>query len=142
VISLKVSDIDSARMVIRVEQGKGRKDRYVMLSEHLLELLRACERAAPPCHSGPRFPPLMLLGRLPPVQAATSLSGRHPRSLNINGHGGASASTRREGTALLAGTVRRISVDDLRTIIAALRIWGLGGSTPLGGQSFPSSQTY
>ena len=32
VISLKVSDIDSARMVIRVEQGKGRKDRYVMLS--------------------------------------------------------------------------------------------------------------
>ncbi len=41
VISLKVADIDSARMVIRVEQGKGRKDRYVMLSQHLLDLLRA-----------------------------------------------------------------------------------------------------
>jgi integrase/recombinase XerD len=41
IISLKVSDIDSARMVIRVEQGKGRKDRYVMLSPHLLVLLRA-----------------------------------------------------------------------------------------------------
>src|SRR5713226_3609247 len=38
VISLKISDIDSKRMVIRVEQGKGRKDRYVMLSPHLLEL--------------------------------------------------------------------------------------------------------
>src|SRR5436190_16708939 len=41
IISLKVADIDSARMVIRVEQGKGRKDRYVMLSPHLLDLLRA-----------------------------------------------------------------------------------------------------
>jgi integrase/recombinase XerD len=48
VISLKVSDIDSARMVIRVEQGKGRKDRYVMLSEHLLHLLRAWWKAARP----------------------------------------------------------------------------------------------
>src|SRR5437867_3441740 len=48
VVSLKVSDIDSKRMVIRVEQGKGRKDRYVMLSPHLLELLRAWWRAARP----------------------------------------------------------------------------------------------
>jgi integrase/recombinase XerD len=48
VISLKVCDIDSARMVIRVEQGKGRKDRYVMLSEHLLQLLRAWWKAARP----------------------------------------------------------------------------------------------
>jgi site-specific recombinase XerD len=48
VISLKITDIDSARMVIRVEQGKGRKDRYVMLSEHLLALLRAWWKAARP----------------------------------------------------------------------------------------------
>jgi integrase/recombinase XerD len=48
VISLKIGDIDSKRMVIRVEQGKGRKDRYVMLSPHLLELLRAWCKAGRP----------------------------------------------------------------------------------------------
>ena len=48
VVSLKVGDIDSdrERMVIRVEQGKGRKDRYAMLSELLLDLLRAWWRTA------------------------------------------------------------------------------------------------
>ncbi|MCH8996916.1 MAG: tyrosine-type recombinase/integrase [Proteobacteria bacterium] len=46
VVSLKLADIDSERMVIRVEQGKGRKDRYAMLSEPLLLLLRAWWLAA------------------------------------------------------------------------------------------------
>lgn len=41
IVSLKVTDIDSTRMLIRIEQGKGRKDRHAMLSPHLLELLRA-----------------------------------------------------------------------------------------------------
>lgn len=40
VCHLKVTDIDKKRMVIRVEQGKGRKDRYVMLSPRLHALLR------------------------------------------------------------------------------------------------------
>jgi len=41
VVHLKVNDIDGERKVLRVEQGKGKKDRYAMLSPSLLELLRA-----------------------------------------------------------------------------------------------------
>ncbi len=41
VVSLKLTDIDSGRMVIRVEQGKGRQDRYAMLSDNLVDVLRA-----------------------------------------------------------------------------------------------------
>jgi site-specific recombinase XerD len=48
VVSLKIADIDSDRMIIRVEQGKGRKDRYVMLSPQLLHLLRAYWAASRP----------------------------------------------------------------------------------------------
>ena len=48
--SLKVADIDSSRMVIRVEQGKGGRDRYVMLSPQLLGILRAYWRLARPAH--------------------------------------------------------------------------------------------
>jgi integrase/recombinase XerD len=40
VIGLRVDDIDSKRMVIRVRQAKGRRDRYVMLSPRLLAVLR------------------------------------------------------------------------------------------------------
>lgn len=40
VTHLKVTDVDSQRMVLRVDQGKGRRDRYVMLSPRLLEALR------------------------------------------------------------------------------------------------------
>ena len=90
VVSLKVSDIDSARMVIRVEQGKGRKDRYAMLSAHLLELLRAYWKAARP--RGWLFP-----GR-DPVQPLT------PRQLNRACHAAAQA----------AGIDKRVSLHTLR----------------------------
>jgi integrase/recombinase XerD len=48
VCNLKIGDIDSDRMLIHVEQGKGQKDRKVMLSPGLLELLRAWWREARP----------------------------------------------------------------------------------------------
>jgi integrase/recombinase XerD len=48
VVALKTTDIDSQRMVLRVEQGKGRKDRFAMLSPKLLALLRDWYRIARP----------------------------------------------------------------------------------------------
>jgi site-specific recombinase XerD len=48
VAGLRVDDIDSQRMVIRVRQGKGSQDRYVMLSPRLLDQLRAYWKAARP----------------------------------------------------------------------------------------------
>ncbi len=90
VVSLKVGDIDSARMVIRVEQGKGRKDRYVMLSEHLLQLLRAYWKASRP--QGWLFP-----GRNP----VNALSARQLRYVC-------------RGAAEAAGIDKRVSLHTLR----------------------------
>jgi site-specific recombinase XerD len=50
VAALKVQDIDSERMMIRVDQGKGKKDRYVILSKQALEALRIYAR-----HTRPRI---------------------------------------------------------------------------------------
>ena len=47
-VHLRPKDVDSQRMVIRVEQGKGQKDRYVMLSPKLLETLRSYYRSMRP----------------------------------------------------------------------------------------------
>ncbi len=48
VVALQVSDIDSQRMLLRIQQGKGQKDRYAMLSPRLLEVLRRYYRAVRP----------------------------------------------------------------------------------------------
>jgi site-specific recombinase XerD len=50
VVRLKLTDIDSSRMLIRVDQGKGGRDRYIMLSPQLLVVLRAYWREARPTH--------------------------------------------------------------------------------------------
>jgi integrase/recombinase XerD len=90
VANLKVSDIDSQRMTLRVEQGKGQRDRYVMLSPQLLELLRDWWRAA--------RPPVWLFPGQNPINPIT------PRQLN------------RAVTAAkdLAGISKRISPHTLR----------------------------
>jgi len=48
VVAPKVSDIDSERLLLRIEQGKGRKNRFATLSPQLLELLRDWYRIARP----------------------------------------------------------------------------------------------
>ena len=47
-VAVKVGDIDSQRKLIRIQQGKGKKDRYVMLSPRLLAVLRSYWRATRP----------------------------------------------------------------------------------------------
>ena len=50
VVRLRIADIDSGRMLIRVEPGKGGRDRYVMLSPQLLGMLRGYWRETRPAH--------------------------------------------------------------------------------------------
>jgi integrase/recombinase XerD len=87
VANLKVSDIDSQRMTLRVEQGKGQRDRYVMLSPQLLELLREWWRAA--------RPPVWLFPGQNPINPIT------PRQLN-------------RAAKDLAGISKRVSPHTLR----------------------------
>ena len=70
VIGLKVGDVDSERMTLRVEQGKGRKDRYAMLSPVLLERLRAWWRVGRA--QGKILPGGWLFPGLDPMDALTA----------------------------------------------------------------------
>jgi site-specific recombinase XerD len=100
VIALKVSDIDSQRMTLRVEQGKGRKDRYAMLSPLLLERLRAWWRVA---HAqGKIFHKGWLFPGLDPMDPLTA------RQLNRAIRAGADA----------AGIDKRVSMHSLRHAFA------------------------
>src|SRR5258708_35696250 len=85
-VRLKIADIDSARTLLRVEHGKGGKDRSVMRSPRLLGMLRRYWRAEKPCHwlfpghnQNRSLNPTVLQGpgRAAPAPAALS----HPRPI-------------------------------------------------------------
>ena len=96
VVALKVSDIDSARMTLRVEQGKGHKDRYAMLAPVLLERLRAWWRAGRA--AGQLLPGGWLFPGLDPTDAMST------RQLNRAIH----------AAATTAGIDKRVSMHTLR----------------------------
>jgi site-specific recombinase XerD len=80
VAALKVRDIDNQRMVMRIEHGKGGKERYVILSEALLGILRSYWRpaavpvsgAAPPIRRSTRPYCMPPAGRRRPRRGSTS----------------------------------------------------------------------
>ena len=75
IANLKVTDIDSPRMLIRVEQGKGRKDRFAMLSPELLDLLRQWWRVKRP--RGWLFPGQNPPSRSPRVSSTAPVTPPH-----------------------------------------------------------------
>jgi site-specific recombinase XerD len=96
VVNLKVTDVDSQRMTLRVEQGKGHKDRYAMLSPVLLQRLRSWWRIA---HAqGRMLPGGWLFPGMNPTNALTT------RQLNRAVHDAAEA----------AGIDKRVSMHTLR----------------------------
>jgi len=96
VVSLKVGDIDSERMTLRIEQGKGRKDRYAMLPPLLLERLRTWWRVARA--QGKMLDGGWLFPGMNPIESLTT------RQLNRAIH----------AAALAAGIDKRVSMHTLR----------------------------
>jgi site-specific recombinase XerD len=96
VVALKVGDVDGQRMTLRVEQGKGQKDRYAMLSPVLLERLRVWWRVAR--RQGKMLEGGWLFPGLNPVEPLS------PRQLNRAIH----------AAALAAGIDKRVSMHTLR----------------------------
>jgi site-specific recombinase XerD len=96
VVALKVGDVDSKRMTLRIEQGKGAKDRYVMLSPVLLERLRTWWRVARA--QGKMLDGGWLFPGLNPIEPISA------RQLNRAVH----------AAALAAGIGKRVSMHTLR----------------------------
>src|SRR5262249_43328286 len=102
VVALKVGDVDSERMLLRVEQAKGRKDRHAMLSPQLLELLRAWWREGR--HLGVLLPRGWLFPGRNPLEPLST----RPRQLNRAVHPAAEA----------AGIKKRVSPHTRRHSVA------------------------
>jgi len=87
VVRLKVKHIDSAQRIIRIEQSKGRKDRNVMLSTEMLELLREWWKVRPSHHDAATpmpercgcFPDAGLANRRRPVSSTACSTRRRTR---------------------------------------------------------------
>ena len=107
VASLKIDDIDSTRMLIRVEQGKGRKDRNAMLSPQLLALLRLWWK------EGKRRSVMLPHGWLFPGRSATDPISS--RQINRATHEAAEA----------AGIRKRVSPHTLRHYVSFLTMSGI-----------------
>ena len=100
VVGLKISDVDSQRMTLRIQQGKGRKDRYAMLSPLMLERLRTWYRVARA--QGKMLEGGWLFPGLNPVEPLST------RQLNRAVH----------AAALAAGINKRVSMHTLRHAFA------------------------
>jgi integrase/recombinase XerD len=100
IVGLKVGDIDSTRMTLRVEQGKGRKDRYAMLSPSLLERLRLWWKTARA--QGKMLDDGWLFPGMHPIEPLST------RQLNRAVH----------SAALNAGISKRVSMHSLRHAFA------------------------
>src|SRR6201984_1277132 len=97
IVRLKVKHIDRAQNIIRVEQSKGRKDRNVMLSAEMLDLLRQWWKGLPSRHDAGT--PMPERGLFP---AATHAQTMSPRQLNRLFHEAADAAGIRKGVTLHA----------------------------------------
>ena len=109
VVALQVGDIDSKRMLIRVRQGKGKKDRYAMLSPRLLEVLRCWWRS---WHPSPQLRNVSPEDWLFPGWR----KGRHMNTESLQ--------TVCREAARLAGLAKRVTVHTLRHSFATHMLEG------------------
>lgn len=110
VVRLRGTDLDAERMLIRVEQGKGRKDRYTLLSRRLLEELRHYERVYRPTPW--LFPQRRHAVPMDPSSALRIYHGAKARA-GIRKHGGIHALRHAFATHLLESGTDVVTIQSL-----------------------------